>query len=126
MSLKADDISYFYADARAPALSAVSLGNKKGELAVACGKNGSGKSTLLRCLAGLAKPSQGSISIDDQAPEKMRRNIGFAIQFPERALFEKTVYDEIAFGPRNMRRPPRGSSVKATGPPRRSRSATSC
>ncbi len=106
MSLKADDLSYFYAGAGMPAISAVNLEIRKGELAIVCGKNGSGKSTLLHCLAGLAKPSQGRVIIDGRATGKSRRNVGLAIQFPERALFERTVFDEIAFGPRNMGLPP--------------------
>jgi energy-coupling factor transporter ATP-binding protein EcfA2 len=106
MSLKADGVSYFYAGAGVPAISSINLEIKKGELAIVCGKNGSGKSTLLRCLAGLAKPSQGRVTIDGRAAERSRRNVGLAIQFPERALFERTVYDEIAFGPRNMGLPP--------------------
>lgn len=102
MSLKAGDLSYRYDGASAPAISSIDLEICKGEIAVLCGKNGSGKSTLLRCLAGLAKPAHGWISIDGHEAQKSRRNIGFAIQFPERALFERTVYDEVAFGPRNM------------------------
>ncbi len=102
MSLKAENVSYYYAGTRTPAISSVDLKIRRGELAVVCGRNGSGKSTLLRCLAGLAKPSQGHVTVDGQAADRSRRRIGFTIQFPERALFERTVYDEVAFGPRNM------------------------
>jgi energy-coupling factor transport system ATP-binding protein len=105
LSLKAEAVSYRYAGAGTPALDAVSLELKKGELAVICGRNGSGKTTLLRCLAGLTKPSSGHVTIDGQAAERSRRKIGFAIQFPERALFERTAFDDIAFGPRNMGMP---------------------
>jgi energy-coupling factor transport system ATP-binding protein len=105
VSLNAEAVSYRYAGARTPALDAVSLELKKGELGVVCGRNGSGKSTLLRCLAGLAKPSSGHVIIDGQAAERSRRKIGLAVQFPERALFERTAFDDIAFGPRNMGMP---------------------
>ncbi len=105
VSLKAEAVSYRYEGRREPALDAVSLDLKKGELVVVCGSNGSGKSTLLRCLAGLAKPSTGQVTIDGQAAERSRRKIGFAVQFPERALFERTAFDDIAFGPRNMGMP---------------------
>ncbi|OPY30071.1 MAG: Trehalose/maltose import ATP-binding protein MalK [Methanocella sp. PtaU1.Bin125] len=121
MSLKAEDVSYRYPGAGGPAISSASLEIGKGELVVVCGKNGSGKSTLIRCLAGLIKPSQGRVSIDGQAPEKARRAIGFAVQFPERALFERTVCDEVAFGPRNMGLPPdevdrlTGQAIDAVG-----------
>jgi energy-coupling factor transporter ATP-binding protein EcfA2 len=102
VSLKAEALSYYYEGMKVPALDSVSLDIKKGELAIVCGNNGSGKSTLLRCLAGLARPSSGQVTIDGQPAERSRRKIGFAIQFPERALFERTAFDDIAFGPRNM------------------------
>jgi energy-coupling factor transporter ATP-binding protein EcfA2 len=106
VSLKAEAISYRYESMKAPALDGVSLKLKKGELTVVCGRNGSGKSTLLRCLAGLAKPSSGHVSLEGQGAESARRKIGFAIQFPEKALFERTALDDIAFGLRNMGMPP--------------------
>jgi energy-coupling factor transport system ATP-binding protein len=106
VSLKAEGVSYRYEGMKTPALDAICLDIKKGGLVVACGDNGSGKSTLLRCLAGLARPSSGQVTIDGQPAERSRRKIGFAIQFPERALFERTAFDDIAFGPRNMGMPP--------------------
>ncbi|HEY3272770.1 MAG TPA: ABC transporter ATP-binding protein [Methanocella sp.] len=105
MSLKAEAVSYRYESIKTPALDAASLEIKKGELVAVCGSNGSGKSTLLRCLAGLAKPSSGYVTIDGHAAERSRRKIGFAVQFPERALFERTAFDDVAFGPRNMGKP---------------------
>jgi energy-coupling factor transport system ATP-binding protein len=105
VSLKAEQVSYRYAGAGTPALDAVSIDVKKGELAVVCGRNGSGKSTLLRCLAGLLKPSSGHVTLEGQRAESARRKIGFAVQFPERALFEHTAFDDVAFGPRNMGMP---------------------
>jgi energy-coupling factor transport system ATP-binding protein len=103
--LKAETVSYGYEGMKMPALDSVSLEIKKGELVVVCGSNGSGKTTLLRCLAGLAKPSSGQVTIDGQAAERSRRKIGFTVQFPERALFERTAFDDVAFGPRNMGMP---------------------
>jgi ABC-type cobalt transport system, ATPase component len=105
VSLKAEAVSYSYEGMKAPALDSISLDMKKGELVIVCGNNGSGKSTLLRCLAGLARPSSGHITIEGQPAEKSRQKIGFAIQFPERMLFERTAFDDIAFGPRNMGMP---------------------
>lgn len=100
MSIKAEGLSHFYD--HLPALEAVDLEVGTGELIVLCGRNGSGKSTLLKCLAGLQKPSRGSVTIDGLPAEKARHRVGLAIQFPERALFEKTVYDDVAFLPKNL------------------------
>jgi energy-coupling factor transport system ATP-binding protein len=105
VSLKAEAVNYGYEGMKEPALDMIRLDIRKGELVVVCGGNGSGKSTLLRCLAGLARPSSGHVTIDGQAPERSRRKIGFAVQFPERALFERTAFDDVAFGPRNMGMP---------------------
>lgn len=105
MSLKAEAVSYSYEGMKTPALDSVSLDIEKGELAVVCGSNGSGKSTLLRCLAGLARPSSGHVTVDGHDAAVSRRKIGLAVQFPERALFERTAFDDLAFGPRNMGMP---------------------
>lgn len=105
MSLKTETVSYYYEGMKASALDSISLEIMKGELALVCGSNGSGKSTLLRCLAGLARPSSGYVTVDGQTAERSRRKIGFAVQFPERALFERTAFDDVAFGPRNTGMP---------------------
>lgn len=105
MPLKAEAISYGYEGMKIPALNSVSLDIRKGEFALVCGNNGSGKSTLLRCLAGLARPSSGHVTIDGHDAAVSRPKIGLAVQFPERALFERTAFDDLAFGPRNMGMP---------------------
>jgi len=105
MSIRAERVSYRYPGAGRPALDAVSAEVEAGGLVVVCGKNGCGKTTLLRCLAGLARPSGGRATIDGRAAEQSRRRIGFAVQFPERALFERTAFDDVAYWPRNMGMP---------------------
>ena len=72
------------------ALRGVSLDVKLGELVAVMGPSGSGKSTLMHALAGLDKPTGGSVSIagveitnlDDAALTRLRReHIGFVFQF---------------------------------------------
>lgn len=77
------------------------------EIVSIIGKSGSGKSTLIQHLNGLLKPSKGKILIDgeDSNSKKFKnltKKIGLVFQFPEAQLFEETVYDDIAFGPRNL------------------------
>src|SRR5438094_6720848 len=72
------------------ALRGVSLDVKAGELVAVMGPSGSGKSTLMHTLAGLDKPTSGSVTIageeitsmDDRALTMLRRrHIGFVFQF---------------------------------------------
>jgi putative ABC transport system ATP-binding protein len=72
------------------ALRGVSLDIVKGQLTAVMGPSGSGKSTLMHILAGLDRPTSGSVSIDgtditdmgDQELTLLRRNhIGFIFQF---------------------------------------------
>lgn len=72
------------------------------------GPNGSGKSTLLLVIAGLLKPLKGKILVDgvplDEQLPRIRSKIGIVFQNPDHMLFNPTVYDEIAYGPRQLYR----------------------
>lgn len=91
------------------ALSDINLEIAKGEFVGVIGHTGSGKSTLMQHFNGLLKPSDGQvliedINIHDKSPQakEMRRKVGMVFQYPEHQLFEETIFDDIAFGPRNM------------------------
>jgi putative ABC transport system ATP-binding protein len=88
----ATDLTRRYGDGEAAvdALRGVSIAVKDGELVAVMGPSGSGKSTLMHILAGLDKPTSGSVTIggetitgmDDTALTKLRRRrIGFIFQF---------------------------------------------
>ncbi|TIU70917.1 MAG: ATP-binding cassette domain-containing protein, partial [Mesorhizobium sp.] len=85
---------------RFPALHDVSLDIKSGELIALLGPSGSGKTTLLRLIAGLERPTKGTIFFgDEDASQKsiQERNVGFVFQ--HYALFRHmTVADNIGFG----------------------------
>lgn len=73
------------------------------------GRSGAGKSTLMSLFTGLARPSRGRILIDGkdsfvdaELRGGLRRRIGLVFQFPESQLFETTVYNDVAYGPRNL------------------------
>ncbi|MBR2848483.1 MAG: energy-coupling factor transporter ATPase [Clostridia bacterium] len=73
------------------------------------GHTGSGKSTLVQLLNGLLKPTEGKVILDGkdiwEDPKKIRDvrfKVGLVMQYPEYQLFDETVRDDIAFGPRNM------------------------
>ncbi len=91
------------------ALDDVSVGFEKGKITGLIGHTGSGKSTLVNLLNALYKPDKGSVLIDgvniwDKPKEisKVRFRVGLVMQYPEYQLFDDTVKDDIAFGPRNQ------------------------
>jgi energy-coupling factor transporter ATPase len=73
------------------------------------GHTGSGKTTLVQHFNGLLRPHRGSVRVfgADLAdphvdPRPLRRRVGLVFQFPEQQLFDPTVGDDIAFGPRKL------------------------
>lgn len=91
------------------ALKGVSAEFQKGEIVAIIGHTGSGKSTLLQHLNGLLKPDSGDVLLNGESiyssKESLRNcrfNVGLCFQYPEQQLFESTVYNDIAFGPKNM------------------------
>lgn len=91
------------------ALDNISFQVNRGEFIGIIGHTGSGKSTLMQQLNGLLKPTAGIVMLDGKdiwSDKKLTRQarfrVGLVFQYPEYQLFEETVYQDIAFGPRNM------------------------
>ncbi|MBN2091728.1 ATP-binding cassette domain-containing protein [candidate division KSB1 bacterium] len=75
------------------------------------GQSGSGKTTLIQHLNGLLQPTKGHVFFDDKAffsnqisLSEIRSQIGIAFQFPESQFFNETVEEELAFGPKNLKK----------------------
>jgi energy-coupling factor transport system ATP-binding protein len=91
------------------AIKNVSLSIRKGESVSIVGKIGSGKSTLVQFFNGLIKPDSGKVFVggEDLGSKEtnlksVRRKVGLVFQYPEEQFFAETVFDEVAFGPKNM------------------------
>ena len=111
MSINLTNVFYTYMTGtpfERQALNDVSVSVEKGEILAIIGHTGSGKSTLVQHLNGLLKPSSGKVTIDDidisgrgGEAKKARQQVGMVFQYPEHQIFAETVYEDIAFGPRN-------------------------
>lgn len=99
------NVSYSYQDSAA--LKDINLVIPDGLTVALIGHTGSGKSTLAEHLNGLLRPDSGEIIIDgrnirDLKVKDICKKVGLVFQYPEKQLFEETVYEDIAFGPKNL------------------------
>jgi cobalt/nickel transport system ATP-binding protein len=110
--IRVENLSHTYADTGS-VLRDISFTFQAGERIVLLGANGSGKSTLLKILNGLVTPTAGrwywhGHQIDGRALKDrnlvrdFRRRVVLLFQNPEAMIFNPTVYDEIAFGVRQL------------------------
>lgn len=101
-------VSFSYRDGGAPALAGMSFALREGEALGVAGRTGSGKSTLLQLASGLLRPTAGAVRVmgrdlaGRRAASAVHRDVGMAFQYPERQLFAATVFEDVAFGPRNQ------------------------
>lgn len=111
--IEVNNITFRYEKEEAAVLTDYSLSVAEGSCIIVEGDNGSGKTTLFRILTGLSFPERGEYYFDgteitrdhlkDNANSKrFHKQIGFLFQSPDVMLFNPRVYDEIAFGPRQM------------------------
>lgn len=91
------------------AIKQINFNVEKGEFLGVIGHTGSGKSTLIQHLNGLLKPTSGDVLLggesiwkDKQTTRRARFRVGLVFQYPEYQLFEDTVFQDIAFGPKNI------------------------
>ncbi len=108
--LEIEDLSFRYGNPRERSqnevLRQVNLLVKEEECVGLIGANGVGKSTLLKLLTGLLEVQSGRIKIaglemKKEHLEKIRAQIGYVFQDSDSQLFMSTVYEDVAFAPRN-------------------------
>ena len=101
------NLDFIYPDGT-PALFDINLEISKQEFIALIGQNGSGKTTLSKCLNGLFKPTSGTVFVEElDTREKgiikqLVTKVGYVFQNPDHQLFNRSVWSEIAYGPRNI------------------------
>jgi len=101
-----EDLEYIHEDGTV-ALKGINLILNKGEFVALIGENGAGKSTLASLLIGLLKPIHGKILINGMDTKNKKvadlaQKIGYLFQNPDNQIFTSKVFDEVAFGLRNI------------------------
>lgn len=91
------------------ALKNINLDIKKGEFIGLIGHTGCGKTTLIQHFNGLLTPTSGKVYVEEMDISKkgidlrlIRQKVGLVFQYPENQLFEETIFQEVAFGPRKL------------------------
>lgn len=98
------NVSFFY-EKNEPVLNDISLRINDGESVGIIGANGAGKSTLMKALLGLiitdGEITVAGIPVNKENLQKVRRELGFVLQDSDNQMFMPTVYEDMAFAPRN-------------------------
>jgi len=90
-------------------LKEVNFKAERGRVTVLMGRNGAGKTTLLKHLNGLLKPNSGKVIVDGKELKydrksllEVRKKVFYVFQNPDDQILSPTVWQDVAFGPRNL------------------------
>jgi biotin transport system ATP-binding protein len=104
--IEIENLRHCFADGTV-GLDGINLSIQAGSFAVIAGPNGSGKTTLLRHLNGLLLPTDGMVRLAGMPVEadllKARQYVGMMFQDADSQIVGETVYEDVAFGPENLR-----------------------
>jgi biotin transport system ATP-binding protein len=104
--IEINNLSHVFSDGT-KGLTNINITIKKGSFVVLAGSNGSGKTTLLRHLNGLLLPEEGEVRIEGVSVGDdllaARQKVGMVFQETDSQIVGETVFEEIAFGPENLR-----------------------
>lgn len=104
--IKTNELEYTYTDGTC-ALTGVNFEADRGEKIAVLGPNGSGKTTLFYHFNGLVEPARGEVLVYGEKISKtnideVRKRVGLVFQESDNQLFSPTVFEDIAFGPKNL------------------------
>jgi energy-coupling factor transport system ATP-binding protein len=105
-----EEVSFGYEDGK-PVLHGISLDIHRGDVIAVLGPNAAGKTTLVKHAIGLLKPRAGRVLVNGRDTRELSvaqiaSTLGYVFQSPSHMLFAPTVYEELAFGPRNLKHSP--------------------
>ena len=110
--LETKDLEFYYPDGT-QALKSINLQIESGQKIAVLGSNGAGKSTLFLHFNGILKPTKGKLffkgnEVRHKTAElhELRKKVGIVFQDPDIQLFSANVYQEISFGPLNLKMTP--------------------
>ena len=109
--MEARDLHYTYGDGT-HALKGLSIEIQRGKTTAVLGGNGAGKSTLFLSLNGTLKPASGQVlfkglpvGYSKNELNRLRKAVGIVFQDSDSQLFSSSVFQDISFGPMNMKLP---------------------
>ena len=104
--IEIENLSHRFADGTL-GIDGINLNIREGSFVVIAGLNGSGKTTLLRHLNGLLLPTAGTVRLAGisvtQDLLQVRQFVGMMFQDADSQIVGETVYEDVAFGPENLR-----------------------
>lgn len=102
-ALTIKNLSVSYPD-QPQVLTEINLEIHSGERVGIIGPNGVGKTTLFHTVCGVIAPQAGEVQLFGKpvTPGHFHPEIGLVFQYPDDQLFSPSVWDDVAFGPRNM------------------------
>jgi energy-coupling factor transport system ATP-binding protein len=104
-----EDVAFDY-EAGTEVLHGIDLEIRRGDVIAVLGPNGAGKTTFVKHAIGLLKPKSGRVLVDGRDTQEasvaqIASTLGYVFQSPSHMLFAPTVYEELSFGPKNLKHP---------------------
>lgn len=105
-----ENVGFGY-DLETAVLKDVAISIQKGDVIAVLGPNGAGKTTFVKHAIGLLKPKSGRVLVNgrdtrEASVAEIASTVGYVFQSPSHMLFAPTVYEELAFGPKNLKHKP--------------------
>lgn len=104
--MKLQNLTVIYPD-KTKAVDNISFVAHKGNSIALLGENGAGKTSLLHAIVGILDLAAGAVEVDGvelnkKTVNEIRKRIGLMFQNPDDQLFMPYIFDDVAFGCRNM------------------------